>query len=183
MYWSVVGAFVAMEYAAGWLVSWIPFWWEARTVFLLFLALPQTQGSTWIFVNVINPYLISKEAEIDAGIVAAQANILTFLQTRITALTQVLWDAATNASAAGAPGSAAGAAPDPLSIAKGLWSTYGPALAAAFQPPAGAVQGGHVRPGPYSASSSSEFGSEYSESAASSSYSTVQPVYPEVHVN
>jgi len=182
MYWSVVGAFVALEYAAGWLISWAPFWWEARTLFLLFLALPQTQGSTWIFDNVINPYLIPKEAEIDAGIIAAQTNILTFLQGRITALTQALWNAATSASATGAPGSAPGAAPDPFNIAKGLWSTYGPALSAVFQPPAGAVQGGHARPGPYSVSSSSDFGSE-SDSAASSSYSAVPPVYPEVRVN
>lgn len=66
MYWAVVGAFVAFEYVSGWLLDWsvalsahhaphahihvpllsltrVPFYWEARTVFLLFLALPQTQ--------------------------------------------------------------------------------------------------------------------------------------------
>ena len=64
MYWSVIGAFVAFEYLAEWLISWqvifpplapcdhltlallpsrLPFYWELKTAFLLFLSLPQTQ--------------------------------------------------------------------------------------------------------------------------------------------
>lgn len=61
MYWTCVGAFVAFENLAEWFVSWyvprlydkishshpailrLPFYWEFRTLFLLFLALPQTQ--------------------------------------------------------------------------------------------------------------------------------------------
>ena len=59
MYWAVVGAFVAFEYVTGWILDWcvppfadpraanltvtvarrVPFYWEARTVFLLFLSL------------------------------------------------------------------------------------------------------------------------------------------------
>jgi len=63
MYWSVIGAFVAFEYLAEWLISWqvifpplapcdhltlallpsrLPFYWELKTAFLLFLSLPQT---------------------------------------------------------------------------------------------------------------------------------------------
>lgn len=59
-YWAVVGAFVALEYSGEWLFSWyvfiappalilsktyvrFPFYWELKTVFLLFLSLPQTQ--------------------------------------------------------------------------------------------------------------------------------------------
>ncbi|KAH9948237.1 TB2/DP1, HVA22 family-domain-containing protein [Amylocystis lapponica] len=184
MYWSVVGAFVALEYAAGWLISWIPFWWETRTLFLLFLALPQTQGSTWIYVNVLTPYLTPREAGIDAGIVAAQTNILTFIQGRVAKLSQSLWAVATQSSAAGASGAgpaAAGAAPDPFSVAKGLWSTYGPALMTVFQPPAESAHAASARPASYSASSYDV--SSESDSAASSSYSSVQPVYPEVQAN
>jgi len=59
MYWSVVGAFVAFEYLAEWLISWQVTFpplapcdhyhysllgcpWELKTAFLLFLSLPQT---------------------------------------------------------------------------------------------------------------------------------------------
>ncbi len=65
MYWVCVGGLVAFENVAQWLVSWyvkrsyfhtsqtpyklrvvrFPFYWEARTILLLFLALPQIQVS------------------------------------------------------------------------------------------------------------------------------------------
>jgi hypothetical protein len=58
---SIVGALVGLEYALEWLVSWwesftvyhrqwlmftslrVPFYWELKTIFVLYLALPQTQ--------------------------------------------------------------------------------------------------------------------------------------------
>jgi receptor expression-enhancing protein 1/2/3/4 len=59
MYWTVIGAFVAFQYTAEWLISWyvyqhlmclrlirasrFPFYFEIKTLFLLFLALPQIQ--------------------------------------------------------------------------------------------------------------------------------------------
>jgi len=47
-YWVVVGAVVAFEYTAEWLLSWLPFYWEIKTLFLLFLSLPQFEGSTYL---------------------------------------------------------------------------------------------------------------------------------------
>jgi len=60
MYWAVISMVVAFEYLAEWLISWqvsfflvvprltffsqrLPFYWEIKTVFLLFLSLPQSQ--------------------------------------------------------------------------------------------------------------------------------------------
>ncbi|OBZ78769.1 putative HVA22-like protein g [Grifola frondosa] len=138
MYWAVVGAFVAFEYVAIWLLSWIPFYWETRTAFLLFLALPQTQGSTYVYVTYMQPFLIKNQVHIDAGIEAAQTNMLAFLQTRFVAFWQTFWDLATKASAPANQTTAAGpqpTGPNPVAIAKGLWSAYSPSLMGAFGAP------------------------------------------------
>ncbi|KAF8973567.1 TB2/DP1, HVA22 family-domain-containing protein [Flammula alnicola] len=50
MYWSVIGAFIAFEYVAEWMVSWLPFYWELKTLFLLYLSLPQTQVHRFVFL-------------------------------------------------------------------------------------------------------------------------------------
>ncbi|OCH94695.1 hypothetical protein OBBRIDRAFT_831527 [Obba rivulosa] len=199
-YWTVIGAFITFEYVAEWFISWIPFYWETKTAFLLFLSLPQTQGSTWIYDTYLHPYFEKNKANIDAGIVAAQTNVLTFLQTRLTALWQLLWDLATKGvppAQGQAQGSAAnggrGAAPNPLDIAKGLWSAHGQSFMGAFQQPSQQIQ---RRPSPSPASSSSSFGVSSSsdvharstpprlvdtedESLPPSSHSTIPPAFPE----
>ncbi|KAI0328152.1 hypothetical protein GY45DRAFT_1207974, partial [Cubamyces sp. BRFM 1775] len=145
MYWAVVGAFVAVEYVSGWLLDWIPFYWEARTVFLLFLALPQTQGSTWVYTTYLQPFLLKNQADIDASIAAAQTNALAFVQSRLQVFWQTFWDLATRASAnpaqaraPGAPGAPAGQQPAaagayPVDLARSLWASYGSSLLGAFQ--------------------------------------------------
>ncbi|KAI0801063.1 TB2/DP1, HVA22 family-domain-containing protein [Fomes fomentarius] len=141
-YWAVVGAFVAFEYVTGWLLDWVPFYWEVRTIFLLFLSLPQTQGSTWVYTTYLQPFLVKNQADIDAGIAAAQSNVLTFVQSRVQVFWQTFWDLATKASAnaPGAPGAPAnGAAPQHpaagnyVEVARSLWSAYGASALGAFQ--------------------------------------------------
>ncbi|KAH9898197.1 TB2/DP1, HVA22 family-domain-containing protein [Cubamyces lactineus] len=159
MYWAVVGAFVAVEYVSGWLLDWIPFYWEARTVFLLFLALPQTQGSTWVYTTYLQPFLLKNQADIDASIAAAQTNALAFVQSRLQVFWQTFWDLATRASANQAPGapgtpasqqpSAAGASP--VDVARSLWASYGSSLLGAFQQAARPATG--AQPGAASAAS------------------------------
>ncbi|KAI0673339.1 TB2/DP1, HVA22 family-domain-containing protein [Trametes maxima] len=166
MYWAVVGAFVAVEYVSGWLLDWVPFYWEARTVFLLFLALPQTQGSTWVYQTYLQPFLLKNQADIDASIAAAQTNVLTFVQSRLQVFWQTFWDLATKASAnanqAGTPGAASAqpAGGNPVELARSLWSSYGSSLIGAFQQaakPATGVQPAGARPAvsPYDVGSSS----------------------------
>ncbi|CCM03117.1 uncharacterized protein FIBRA_05238 [Fibroporia radiculosa] len=172
MYWSVVGAIVAFEHVAEWLVSWLPLYWEIKTAFLLFLSLSQTQGSTWVYKSFVDPYLISKEAEIDAGIVQAKANIIAFLQDRTSAIWQSFLEFAASqlgqTQNAVAPGSAP---PNPMAMAQGLFST----LTLLGNLPA------HQRPTASPAYSSSSIHSVESSdsSAASSSYSSEAPVFPE----
>ncbi|KDR85367.1 hypothetical protein GALMADRAFT_261069 [Galerina marginata CBS 339.88] len=97
MYWTVIGVFVAFEYLAEWLISWMPFYWELKTIFLLFLSLPQTEGSTYIYNAYLQPFFSRNEADLDAGIVRMQRNILTFSQEKFSALWNWFWALSTRA--------------------------------------------------------------------------------------
>ncbi|KAJ4485945.1 TB2/DP1, HVA22 family-domain-containing protein [Lentinula aciculospora] len=146
MYWSVVGAFVGFEHIAGWLVSWLPFYWEIKTVFLLFLSLPQIQGSTFIYNSYMQPFFTRNEKEIDAGIVSIQSNILSFVQSRLYALWELLWSVLNKTPVSqGNADNAQQTQPTPsisLDTAIGLFKTYGPSLLNSLKPvaaPAGTV--------------------------------------------
>jgi len=86
MYWSVIGAFVAFEYATEWFISWVPFYWEVKTLFLLFLSLPQIQGSTYIYTAYLQPFFSRNEYHLDA----IQRNVLAFIQAKLADLWMIL---------------------------------------------------------------------------------------------
>jgi len=137
MYWSVVGAFVAFDYLVGWLISWFPFYWELKTLFLLFLALPQTQGSTYIYQNYFRPFLAQHESALDEGIIAFNKNAFGFVQSKLTDLVNYVLKSASNqggqvAAPGGAPNQSAQGR-NPLSAVANLWNTYGGAVGAALQ--------------------------------------------------
>ncbi|KAG8958612.1 hypothetical protein FRC00_002535 [Tulasnella sp. 408] len=48
MYWAVIALLAAYEYSVEFLISWFPLYHEAKTLFLLFLVLPQTQHEATI---------------------------------------------------------------------------------------------------------------------------------------
>jgi len=87
-YWTVVGAVVAFEYTAEWLLCWFPFYWEIKTLFLLFLSLPQFEGSTYLYKFYVEPYLVQNESDIDASIASARNETFQFAQSRLS----TLWD-------------------------------------------------------------------------------------------
>ncbi|KAG9313766.1 TB2/DP1, HVA22 family-domain-containing protein [Chiua virens] len=143
MYWSVLGCIVGVEYLAEWLVSWIPMYYLIKTLFLLYLVLPQTRGSSYIYINYLQPFLHSHESQIDATLASSKARLKAFLQERFRAL----WDQFTRALgqqqqaqyAHPTAGEAVASAPppslgDPVSgpaqLVAGLWRSYGPSLLA-----------------------------------------------------
>jgi len=136
MYWTVIGAFVAFQYTAEWLISWFPFYFEIKTIFLLFLALPQIQGSTFIYQTYLQPFFSKNETELDAGIVSFQNNIWVFVQTRLSSLIGIAWSVVSKTPAFGqaaAPvtGQQPVVAPTggfTMDSALGLWRSYGPAV-------------------------------------------------------
>lgn len=65
MYWVVMAGLHVVEVTVEWTVSWIPFYYEAKCIVILWLTLPQIQGSTYIYVTYINPFLLQHESDID----------------------------------------------------------------------------------------------------------------------
>ncbi|KZT64990.1 hypothetical protein DAEQUDRAFT_769229 [Daedalea quercina L-15889] len=173
MYWSVLGCIVAVEYVAEWLVSWLPFYYTVKTVFLLYLALPQTHGATYLYGAHLRPFFAAHEREIDSALAQLKTYIYASLQRVLRAawehvsgtLRQMNVPVAGSSSGTGAADAQAGAAPppslgDPVSgpaqLVSGLWTTYGPSVLASGaallrQAQASAAQaananaGGHAR--------------------------------------
>ncbi|CAG8654599.1 15133_t:CDS:2, partial [Acaulospora colombiana] len=102
MYWSVMGFISAfgqlhntpaskgdplippiLEYVAEWLISWIPFYYFFKTLFLLFLALPQTQGSTFVYSMHLAPLLRGHEDQIDSALTQVKLAVYEFVQERL----------------------------------------------------------------------------------------------------
>jgi receptor expression-enhancing protein 1/2/3/4 len=95
----------------------LPFYWEVKTVFLLFLCLPQfearaknainstadllifffffgsfaSQGSTYIYKTYLEPFLVQSESDIDASIASARDETFQFLQSRLSALWDIVY--------------------------------------------------------------------------------------------
>ncbi|KAE9408273.1 hypothetical protein BT96DRAFT_962922 [Gymnopus androsaceus JB14] len=172
MYWSCVGLFVGVEYLVPWLSYFIPFYWEAKTLFFIFLSLPQIQGSTFVYTSYLQPFFAKNEKDIDAGIVSTQSNVLLFAQTRLYALWELLWSVLNKTPAAGQPpsqgnGQQSAAPQQPaisLDAAMGLFKTYGPSLLNSLKP--AAASSGSSAPTPPS----------WTPKASSSSVSTMSSV-------
>ncbi|KAH9043639.1 hypothetical protein EDB85DRAFT_2285020 [Lactarius pseudohatsudake] len=114
-YWTVVGTLVAFEYTAEWLLSWFPFYWETKTLFLLFLSQFEArasfqihlgrllrwailtlspfaqQGSTHIYKSYLEPFFVQNENDIDATIASARDETVQFLHSRISALWDIIY--------------------------------------------------------------------------------------------
>ncbi|KAI6038582.1 receptor expression-enhancing protein 4 [Pisolithus marmoratus] len=126
MYWSVLGCIVGVEYVAEWLVSWIPMYYFLKTLFLLYLVLPQTQGSSYLYINHLQPFFHSHEAEIDATLASFKARLYTFVHERFRAI----WEQVSSAAHTGAPPTLADPASGPAQLVMGLWHSYGPGIIA-----------------------------------------------------
>jgi len=144
MYWTVVGAFVAFQYTVEWLVSWFPFYFEIKTLFLLFLSLPQIQGSTFIYQNYLQPFFSKNETELDAGIASFQNNIFKFVQSRLSALFDIIWSLLNKTPASWQPATPATgqqqAGGFSVDSALSIWRTYGPVVLGGLSHSSGPAQ-------------------------------------------
>eukprot|EP00245_Coleochaete_scutata_P015046 TRINITY_DN655_c0_g1_i3.p1 TRINITY_DN655_c0_g1~~TRINITY_DN655_c0_g1_i3.p1 ORF type:complete len:159 (-),score=21.39 TRINITY_DN655_c0_g1_i3:51-527(-) len=64
-YWTVFSLFTVVEYLAGFLIAWMPFYYLAKLAFILWLQLPQTKGAMLLYVRWVQPQLKLHEQEID----------------------------------------------------------------------------------------------------------------------
>ncbi|KAJ6481778.1 TB2/DP1, HVA22 family-domain-containing protein [Mycena sanguinolenta] len=146
MYWSVLGCIVGVEYVAEWAICWIPLYYPLKTLFLLYLALPQTRGSTYIYSLHLQPFFREHEVQIDSLLAQLRAYVYTFLQKQI----RLLWEhigGSMGQQQAPLEANPAGSAPQPPEPGSGLggvvgslWRSYGPGImasgAAFLRPPA-----------------------------------------------
>lgn len=65
MYWIVFALFTTLETFLDIFVSWFPFYYEIKILFILWVLSPATRGSSILYKKVVHPMLISRENEID----------------------------------------------------------------------------------------------------------------------
>jgi receptor expression-enhancing protein 1/2/3/4 len=81
MYWIVFALFTTMETFLDVFLSWFPFYYEIKIVFILWVLSPATRGSSLLYKKLVHPMLTSKEKEIDDLIEKTkQQGYTTFLQ-------------------------------------------------------------------------------------------------------
>ncbi|KAF9525282.1 TB2/DP1, HVA22 family-domain-containing protein [Crepidotus variabilis] len=143
MYWSVLGCIVGVEYLAEWLILWIPLYTTVKAIFLLYLALPQTQGATYIYQVHLRPFFATHESQIDRTIAEVRVRIYKFVQEKARSV----WQAVLGALAPGMgevasqqgpnlggstqpPPSMNNPAGGPAQLLSSLWTSYGPGIIA-----------------------------------------------------
>jgi len=79
MYWAVVGTWTAIEAVVGWTFTWVPFYNLFKTLIFLYLSLPQSEGSSYIYQNHLAPFFHEHEADIDAFLYSLRTRATTAL--------------------------------------------------------------------------------------------------------
>lgn len=72
MYWIVFALFTCIETFSDVLLSWLPFYYEVKIVFVLWMLSPMTKGSSFLFKKFVHPQLARREKDIDEMIAQAQ---------------------------------------------------------------------------------------------------------------
>ncbi|XP_052828650.1 receptor expression-enhancing protein 2 isoform X2 [Octopus bimaculoides] len=81
MYWIVFALFTSFETFSDCILSWLPFYYEIKIVFVLWLLSPVTKGSSFLYRKFVHPQLIKREKEIDDYLAHARdAGYSTVLQ-------------------------------------------------------------------------------------------------------
>ncbi|XP_071091020.1 receptor expression-enhancing protein 2-like isoform X2 [Haliotis cracherodii] len=71
MYWIVFALFSCVETFSDVFLSWLPFYYEVKIVFVLWMLSPMTKGSSFLFKKFVHPQLAKREKDIDELIVQA----------------------------------------------------------------------------------------------------------------
>ncbi|WVW86707.1 hypothetical protein I302_108761 [Kwoniella bestiolae CBS 10118] len=79
MYWAVVGTWTAVESVLGWTFTWLPFYSLIKTLIFLYLSLPQSEGSSYIYNNHLAPFFHEHESDIDAFLASLRSRASTAL--------------------------------------------------------------------------------------------------------
>uniref|UniRef100_A0A8B9BK04 Receptor expression-enhancing protein n=1 Tax=Anser brachyrhynchus TaxID=132585 RepID=A0A8B9BK04_9AVES len=72
MYWIVFALFMATETVTDIFLSWLPFYYEVKMAFVIWLLSPYTRGSSLLYRKFVHPTLSRREQEIDTYIIQAR---------------------------------------------------------------------------------------------------------------
>lgn len=94
MYWIVFALFTAVETFSDVLISWLPFYYEIKMIFVFWMLSPVTQGSSFLYKKFVHPQLLKREKEIDEAIAQARtrgySTIMTLGHKGLTYATNVV---------------------------------------------------------------------------------------------
>ncbi|KAI8978056.1 hypothetical protein BDB01DRAFT_281518 [Pilobolus umbonatus] len=71
--------YLSIEYFTDIFLFWIPFYTEFKLILLLWLILPQTQGTTLVYNRYLFPYLEQNEEYIDTTLISIQHKLKDIL--------------------------------------------------------------------------------------------------------
>jgi len=75
-YWIVFALFSAVSFVPDTLLSWVPLYWDAKVLFVLWLQAPYTQGATILYKSRVQPLLAKHEGAIDEKVNRAKSRVL-----------------------------------------------------------------------------------------------------------
>jgi len=81
MYWIVFALFCALETFTDVFLSWVPFYYEIKIIFVFWLLSPVTKGASFLYRKFVHPQLNKREKEIDEAIAQARTKGYSTLMT------------------------------------------------------------------------------------------------------
>ncbi|OBZ85569.1 Receptor expression-enhancing protein 4 [Choanephora cucurbitarum] len=74
-FWIVSITYLSFEYFSDIFLFWLPLYTEIKLILVLWLILPQTQGSSVFYANYLDPFLNTHETDIDNALLEIQAKL------------------------------------------------------------------------------------------------------------
>lgn len=116
----------------------IPLYSTMKAIFLLYLALPQTQGATYVYTVHLRPFFATHEQQIDRTIAEVRGRAYRFIQEKARALWTAIIGSLGPGGGITGTGAQNQAAPDvpttqgsgPTQLLSSLWTSYGPSIIA-----------------------------------------------------
>ncbi|XP_075265622.1 uncharacterized protein LOC142358033 [Convolutriloba macropyga] len=68
----VLSLWTAVERLADYVIFWLPLYYEAKVLSVIFLWHPKTQGALYLYATMVQPWMISNQPAIDSNIDRAQ---------------------------------------------------------------------------------------------------------------
>ncbi|BDA44972.1 HVA22-like protein i [Coccomyxa sp. Obi] len=77
IYWLMLALFTVSErMLLDLLVFWVPMYYEAKVLFVLYLWHPKTQGAVYLFNSIVQPFLAQNEAAIDQAVEEVKTTVV-----------------------------------------------------------------------------------------------------------